>query len=255
MSGAGNIFKPGTLTGTVPRVVPLEIGEKAYPDDMNNFAPSVGVVWSPEFGERSFLGKLIGSGGKSVFRGGYSAAFVREGFNLLESIYGANPGGSLSLSRALTVAGSFTAGTNLRDPNNPNLTPLGGIIGTTPSFPITLTTANSTNSFDPNLKTGQVHSFSFGYQRELDRDTVVEVRYVGNRGVDLQRQYNINEFNTIENRFANEFMLAQANLYANITAGRGNTFAYFGGRIGHVAAADNAGIFPRANDSKPLQSR
>ncbi len=218
VSGAGNIFKPGTLTGSVPRVVPLEIGEKAYPDDLNNFAPSVGVVWSPEFGKGGFLRKLFGSGGRSVFRGGYSAAFVREGFNLLESIYGANPGGSLPLSRSLTVAGSFTAGTNLRDPNNPNLTPLGGIIGTTPSFPITLTTANSTNSFDPNLKTGQVHSFSFGYQRELDRDTVVEVRYVGNRGVDLQRQYNINEFNAIENGFADEFRSAQANLYANEAA-------------------------------------
>ncbi len=228
VSGAGNIFKPGTLTGTAPRVVPLVKGEKAYPDDLNNFAPSIGVVWSPEFGDRGFLRGLFGSSGKSVFRGGYSMAFVREGFNLLESIYGANPGGSLSLSRSSTIAGSFVVGTNLRDPNNPNLQPLGGIIGTTPAFPISLTTANSTNSFDPNLKTGKVHSFSFGYQRELDSNTVIEFRYVGNRGDGLQRQYNINEFNTIENGFANEFALAQANLYANISAGRGSTFKYFG---------------------------
>lgn len=235
LSGAGNIFKPGTLTGTAPRVVPLAIGEKAYPDDINNFAPSVGFVWSPDLGE-GWFGKIFGSNGKSVLRGGYSASFVREGFDLLESIYGANPGGSLSLSRSL-ASGNLTIGTNLRDPNNLNLTPAtfsGGspIIGSTPSFPIALVTANSTNSFDPNLKTGNVHSFSFGYQREIDRNTVVEFRYVGNRGVGLQRQYNLNEFNTIENGFAAEFMRAQENLYLNIGAGRGATFAYFGGTTG-----------------------
>jgi hypothetical protein len=228
ISGEGNIFMPGTRTGSNPRVIPLEIGEKAYPDDLNNFAPSVGAIWSPETNGKGILGFLFGSSGKSVFRGGYSASFVREGFDLLESIYGANPGGSQSLSRSsTTAAGTFTIGTNLRDPNNPNLAPLPNIIGTAPAFPIALTQSNSTNSFDPDLKTGTVHSFSFGYQRELDRNTVVEVRYVGNRGVDLQRQYNLNEFNTIENRFSEEFLKAQQNLYLNIAAGKGATFAYF----------------------------
>lgn len=40
-----------------------------------------------------------------------------------------------------------------------------------------LTTATSANAFDPNLEADSVHSFSFGYQRELDRNTVVELRY------------------------------------------------------------------------------
>lgn len=216
VSGVGNLFRPGVLTGSVPTVVAAEIGEKAYPDDYNNFAPSVGAVWSPNFGEKGLMRGIFGESGKSVFRGGYSVAFVREGFDLLGSILGANPGGNLSASRNLTIANSFTVGTNLRDVNNPNLTP--NTFSATPSYPITLTTANSTNAFDPNLKTGSVHSFSFGYQRELDKDTVVEFRYVGNRGVGLQRQYNINEFNTIENGFAAEFALAQSNLYANEAA-------------------------------------
>ena len=230
VSGFGNIFKPGVLTGTVPRVVPVEIGEKAYPDDYNNFAPSFGAVWSPNFGEKGLLRSVFGASGRSVFRGGYSVSFVREGFDLLGSILGANPGGTLSASRNSTIANSFTVGTNLRDPNNPNLTP--NTFSATPNYPITLTTANSTNAFAPDLKTGSVHSFSFGYQREIDKDTVVEIRYVGNRGVDLQRQYNINEFNTIENGFAAEFALAQNNLYANLAAGRGATFAYFGAGTG-----------------------
>lgn len=229
VSGLGNIFKPGTLTGSVPRVVPLAVGEEAYPNDWNNLAPTVGVVWSPDFGNAGFLHTLFGENGKSVFRGGYSISYVREGFDLLGSILGANPGGSLSASRSLAI-GNLTVGTNLRDPNNPNLTP--APFSATPSFPITLTSANSANVFSPDLKTGSVHSYSFGYQRELDRNTVVEVRYVGNRGKGLQRQYNINEFNTIENGFAGEFALAQANLYANIAAGRGASFAYFGAGTG-----------------------
>ncbi|MEQ1603295.1 MAG: carboxypeptidase regulatory-like domain-containing protein [Pyrinomonadaceae bacterium] len=232
VSGLGNIFKPGTLTGTAPRVVALEPGEKAYPDDYNNLAPTLGVVWSPNFGEKGFMRKVFGGSGQSVFRGGYSVSFVREGTNLLESINGSNPGGSLALSRNLNVAGSFIPGTNLRDANNPNFQPLPGIVGTAPAFPIALTITNAANAFDPNIKTGSVHSYSFGYQRELDRNTVIEVRYVGNRGKGLQRQYDINEFNTIENGFAAEFALAQANLYANIAAGRGNSFAYFGAGTG-----------------------
>lgn len=219
ISGLGNIFKPGTLTGSNPRVVPLTKGEKAYPDDFNNFAPSVGVVWSPDFGDKGFLRTLFGGSGKSVFRGGYSVAFVREGFNLLESIYGSNPGGTQSLSRTIGN-GLIQVGTNLRDANNPNLTPRPDVVGTSPSFPIALTSGVSTNTFDPNLKTGSVHSFSFGYQREIDRNTVVEFRYVGNRGIDLQRQYDINEFNTIENGFSEDFMRAQANLIANEAAFR-----------------------------------
>ncbi|MBK8304408.1 MAG: hypothetical protein IPK98_13770 [Chloracidobacterium sp.] len=39
VSGPGNIFKPGTLTGTVPTVTGNSIGEKAFANDLNNFCP------------------------------------------------------------------------------------------------------------------------------------------------------------------------------------------------------------------------
>ena len=219
VSGVGNFFTPGTLTGVAPRTVALDIGEKVYPDDLNNFAPSVGVVWSPDFGEKGVLRTLFGASGKSVFRGGYSVAFIREGLSLLDSIVGANPGGSLTVNR--TFGSGLTLGTYLRDANNTNLTP--SAFTATPAYPFALRPTDSTNAFSPDLKTGSVHSFSFGYQREIDKNTVVEFRYVGNRGRDLVRQININQLNTIENGLFEEFKLAQANLYANITANRCQT--------------------------------
>jgi hypothetical protein len=227
-SGLGNIYKPGTLTGTVPTVVGMKAGESAYSEDKNNFAPSVGAVWSPNFGD-GLLHSIFGESGKSVFRGGYSISFVREGTALIGSLLGANPGGNLSASRSVSN-GLLTVGTNLRDPNNTNLT--AATFANSPTYPFPLTSSNSANVFDPNLKTGTVTSFSFGYQRELDKNTVIEVRYVGNRGKDLFRQHNINEFNTIENGFAAEFVKAQSNLYLNQQAGKGNTFAYFSDVVG-----------------------
>jgi hypothetical protein len=60
----------------------------------------------------------------------------------------------------------------------------------------------------------------------------VEVRYVGTRSRDLWRTYNYNEVNIHENGVLDEFLLAQQNLQANLAAGRGATFAYFGAGTG-----------------------
>lgn len=225
VSGTGNIFAPGTLTGVVPTVTGTKSGEKAYKTDFNNFAPSVGVVWSPEFSEGGFLRTIFGSSGKSVIRGGFSRSFVREGTNLAANVVGQNPGGAVSTSRSVALGNLTAVGTLFRDTNNPNLTP--AAFTPTPSYPRTLTSADNAFAFDPNLKTGYVDSWSVGYQRELDKNTVVEVRYVANRGNDIFRLYSLNETNVIENGFAAEFARAQNNLYLNKAAGKGNTFAYF----------------------------
>ncbi|MCY7376941.1 MAG: TonB-dependent receptor, partial [Pyrinomonadaceae bacterium] len=215
VSGSGNLFTPGTLTGTIPTVVGTKKGERAFPTDYNNFAPTVGVVWSPDFGDDGFLSTVFGRGGRSVIRGGFGRAFVREGTILAGNTLGLNPGGTISLNRSVGLL-NLTTGTLLRTPGNPNLTPAN--FTATPTFPRTLTAADSALAFTPNLKTGYVDSYSLGFQRELDSNTVIEFRYVGNRGKDIFRLYSLNETNTIENGFAGEFRLAQTNLLANEAA-------------------------------------
>lgn len=220
LSGAGNIFRPGTLTGTAPRAVAYQIGEKAYNNDFNNFAPTVGVVWSPDFGTDGILRAAFGASGRSVFRGGYARNFVREGFAQQSTITGNTPGGFLALTRN-TGTGNFTVGSNLRDAGNPNLVSPGFQLQ--PAYPLALTAANQALAVNPNIEAGYVDSYSFGYQREVDKNTVVEARYVGNRGYGGFRLNFVNELNTIENGFAREFVAAQGNLYANIEANRCQT--------------------------------
>jgi len=65
-------------------------------------------------------------------------------------------------------------------------------------------------------------------QRQLGKMMAVDLRYIGSRGRGLWGEVNYNESNILDNGFLNEFRLAQQNLQANIGAGRGNSFAYFG---------------------------
>src|SRR5262249_50407619 len=81
-----------------------------------------------------------------------------------------------------------------------------------PTYPLTGDIANSANIFDPNLKVPYVQSWSFGIQREIAKDTAIEVRYVGNRQLRGWTAYDLNEPNIVENGFLDEFKLAQKNL-------------------------------------------
>jgi hypothetical protein len=102
----------------------------------------------------------------------------------------------------------------------------------TPAYPIAATVANSISIFDPEIELPYTQSWTAGFQRSLTSDSAIEIRYVGNRNVKAWVTENWNERNLVENGFLEEFKLAQANLRANIAAGRGNTFRYFGDGTG-----------------------
>ncbi len=210
------LFKPGASAGSATQFTGLPQGQHLY-QTAHNLAPTFGFAYQPNF-KHGILRRLAGNSGQTVLRGGWSMAFDREGLNLTSSIVGTNFGGQLDLTQFSGF--DWPQGTLFR-----NL-PAGPATPAAPVFPLTpgVFDQASANAFLPNLKTPYVISFSGSIQRELNKDTVVEVGYVGNRGKQLLRQFSINEVNIVENGFANEFNNARKNLAANIAGGCGTTF-------------------------------
>ena len=248
-SGPGNLFKPGTLTGTPTRYVQFKKGDKTFNTDYGNFAPSLGVTWAPNTGSDGFMHKLLGNSGQTVLRGGFSVAFVREGTSAFTSLFNSNPGGTLTATQNITGSPFALGFGNLfRNgvPAGPPFasSPVNGVsLPSEPVYPALGNITDPANSFSEDMKTGHVKSWTFSIQRELTSNMVVEMRYVGNRGANLWRQYDLNEVNLLENGFLNEVDLAQKNLLANIAAGRGLQFRYQGPGTGTFPLPNILGYF------------
>jgi len=218
-SGVGNIGMPGTLTGARPEFVRFPAGQYAYNADKNNLAPSIGAAWQvpPSTG---FMKWLRGSEeGDVVVRGGWAMAFQRPGLSDFTGVFGDNQGIAVSLQRDQTNA---TLPILLR--NSPSLPASPAV--TLPAPPASITTRG--NAYDPDIQLPYIQSWSAGWQRKVSRDSAIEVRYVGSKLEGPWDSINLNEPNITSNNFLNEFRLAQANLQANMAAGRGATFAYTG---------------------------
>ena len=259
VSGFGNVFKPGTLTGSPTQFAQFKEGSSPYNADWGNFAPSLGVAWTPDWKE-GVLGHIFGSDGQTVLRGGFSMAFNRDGINTLIGTISGNTGGSITVNRNQATGNLVT---NTGTDRLPILLSQRNRLGPpafpdTPTYPLTGQITNGASTYDPNLKTPYIMSWTFGLQREITKDMVIEARYVGNRALGFRQTFNLNEINIVENNFLNEFKLAQANLQANLLVptaqGGGAHFryrgpgtgtsplptvlAYFGGRVDPNVAAN-----------------
>ncbi len=256
VSGAGNLFKPGTQTGQVTQFIPFRTGDKAYNTDYKNFAPNFGIAWTPR-ANGGWLKPLIGDGGQTVLRAGYSIAYNRNGLGDFSGVFGANPGSAITADRSLAIG-------NLSPINElPVLLRQTSRLGppafaATPVFPLTEAVTGDANIFDPNIKVPYSQSWTFGIQRELTKNMAIEVRYVGTRNLRGWTEYDLNsvEQNMVENGMLSEFKQAQANLQANIAAGRGANFRYFGPGTGTaplpITLAYFSGI-PSAQASDPAR--
>jgi hypothetical protein len=229
VTGLGNLFKPGTLQGSPTMYEMLTKDTNAYNTDSNNFAPSIGAAWTTG-AESGVLRTILGAPGDSVVRGGFNIAFQRGGMSDMTEVYGDNPGILISAARNQTNGNLGTlpvllTGSNLGPPDIP----------LTRVYPMAVPSRTSNvRVFDPDLKLPYATSGTIGLQRALGRNLSVEARYIHTTSRDnwtlrnTSGALNYNETNIVENNFVNEFRIAQANLVANIAAGRGSTFAYTG---------------------------
>jgi hypothetical protein len=209
-----SLFTPGALDG----VQDPQIFQRShtYGRDFANPGPNFGFSWAPKF-DGGILARLFGSDQKSVFRGSYGISFYDEGTNNFTSFASQSPGLLQALS--LNPGTHFPVGSlNLSGA----LPPLVGFPASySPPFRQADFTFRNINfsAMQPDLRTPYIQQWNFGIQRELARNTVIEARYVGNKGTHLWRGYNLNEVNIFENGFLNEFRNAQRNLQINQAAG------------------------------------
>lgn len=195
ISGKGNLFQPGTLTGQTATV--LNYADELFKADRNNVAPVIGFAWDPF------------KKGKTSLRGGYRISYVRGSFNTIDGTLDDNEGLVLTTQRNL---GGF-----LRNGIAPAPVPTFNIPA---AQSIQVASTVDIRAFDENLRTPYVQEWTFSLQREVLRSTSLEVRYVGNRGVRLYRGYDINEVNILARdprtgqTFLDAFRLAQNNLDA-----------------------------------------
>jgi hypothetical protein len=229
VNNLGNMFKPGTLQGQATTYKQLKQHDNAYNVDWGGFAPSLGAAWTVG-ADHGFLHALLGGKGNAVLRAGASLAYQRGGMSDFTGVFGSNPGISIDTSRNQTNGNLGTlpvllTGGDLGPPS----------VNLTRSYPMAVPNASSSvYVFDPNIKTPSAFSYNVSFQRQLARNLSMEARFIHTNSFNTwtaggQLPYlDYNEVNIIENGFLNEFKLAQANLQANVAAGKGQTFAYTG---------------------------
>ncbi|MFB3852737.1 MAG: carboxypeptidase regulatory-like domain-containing protein [Vicinamibacterales bacterium] len=223
VTNLGNLFKPGVLEGAPPTYKMLEKGKHGYNVDWDNFSPSIGAAWTTG-AQSGWLRRIFGAHGDSVFRAGFNIAYQRGGMSDFTGTYGNNPGVSIDVTRSVTNGNLGTPPVLLRasDLGPP-------AISLRREYPMRVPSASSDiYTFDPDVEVPWASSFSVGWQRALSRSMALEARYVHTASTGTWRLFDYNEVNIVENGFLDEFRVAQANLLANIEAGRGNTFAYTG---------------------------
>ena len=166
-------------------------GRPLYNRDYRSFAPNIGVAWDP-FGD-----------GRTAIRGGYSIFYVNDqGIVAPENMMEANAG-LQGISSETGLANRVSTG-------------LPQII--VPSYQVPLqVSANYANDpfttvgmVDPTLRRPYVQQYSIGIQHEF-RDTLLEVRYVGNHGVQEYRSFDYNQVNINASGFLPDFLRAESN--------------------------------------------
>ena len=225
-SGSCNIFQAGAQPGKIPAFQQYNEGEGAYNTDTNNFAPNLGFAWTLG-GRDGFLGGIFGRNeGDSVLRAGYTLGYNRPGMSDFTGTIDDNPGISQSADRNHSLGNLGEPGTilfrNRSDLGAPDDLP------TTRVYPMTDIVTGDILTFEPNIQVPYSQTWTAGWQRKLTSDFAIEARYVGTRADQDWVTYGYNELNLVENGFLDEFRLAQQNLQANIAAGRGANFRYFG---------------------------
>jgi hypothetical protein len=172
-------------------------GDKGVPAGMTQtyykaFAPRIGIAYSPNF-TNGALGKIFGANGKTSIRSGWGL-FYNPMEQLVMEQFGAEPpfGGSTYL------ASTFLNTPFIGQDGTVNPNPFTGILSPAPGTPTDWASFRPMllyGDFQPKLRTQYTAQYNFTVQRELARDIVLQVGYVGSQGHRLLASHDINAAN------------------------------------------------------------
>jgi hypothetical protein len=148
-----------------------------WPSDRNNFSPAIGFSWAPRFGGQD----------KTTIRGGYQITHLLPGNSLswIDADSGRLPG--------LEYSATDSGGAAYRDLSSISL-PLAFPSTIEERVIIPLNNRSTPQAFySPDYVTPYVQTFTLGVTRSLPANMIMDVRYVGTRGVQLHSTINYNE--------------------------------------------------------------
>jgi hypothetical protein len=150
--------------------------DRLYDRDANNFGPRVSVAWDP-WGD----GKTVIRAGWGLFYDQYSQDFFigQIPWNTFNTGVAFNPLGESPVFISFSPTATLAVGAPVFDPN----TLIPGLATDTTDITVA----------DPNLLTPYVQNYNLNIQRELWRNSVLQVAYVGSMGRKLFRTREINQ--------------------------------------------------------------
>jgi hypothetical protein len=184
-------------------------GDKGVPRGLTStyykaYAPRIGLAWSPSMTE-GFLGKLFGGSGKSSIRAGFGLFYNPMEQLVLEQFSAEPPFGGSSFSDFPNFNLPFLPQSSdpVAGPFTPN--PFGGVIKQTPQTPCpgaggpagcvdwaSFRPILLFGEFTPNLRTQFAEQYNLTIERQVSKDMVFRIAYVGTQAHRLLASHDLN---------------------------------------------------------------
>jgi hypothetical protein len=172
----GRLDGAETINGVTPNTnLTMQRSNDWVSTDFNNFAPRFGFAYD-----------LMGDG-RTAIRGSYGIFYDRMMGSVTSGIDSNTPGFASTLYAYPNQTSTPASDVRLAD------NPAGPATPAAPTLNYPATRSTNIRILNPNLRTGYVQNYSLNVQRELIRNTVLDVGYVGNRGVKLLMLRDLNQ--------------------------------------------------------------